>query len=115
MARSRRNLGALDRLVRIEVPSYAADPDGRGDVSSWNLASDGEVWAERRPISVAAKLFGAGEYATATAEYRIHYRADFPPDARIVDDGRELEIVGVPIEADSRREFLRIMTKEKTR
>ena len=102
------NIGAMDRRIKFLEDSDAQDAEGYVTTTSMLIA---EVWAQVIPLR-GAELFEAQQtVAQADTRFRVRYRPDVGPTAKIEYDGRLYNIESV-IEL-GRREALEIMARAR--
>jgi len=99
--------GDLRERVTIQQRAEALDAIGENTGGWVDLAT---VWASAEPLS-GNEYFAAGQQQqTVDVRFRIRYRADVTGLMRVVWRGDAHDIVGPPIDAGGRREYLELMT-----
>ena len=104
--------GAFDQRVTLQVATVTRDAL-QEDIKTW--AKHAEVWARVEPLR-SKEWFAAGQMHVG-ADYRvtIRWRSDLVSTMRVVWRGQPLEIVGIPIDVNGRRENLELMCSSGVR
>jgi SPP1 family predicted phage head-tail adaptor len=96
---------------RVTIQTAAAGTDARwGTVEDWQDVDT--VWAKVVPRAATEVTDAKGQQSTVTHDVTMRYRPDVTSKARLVWQGRTLEIVGV-VDVDARKRELSIEATER--
>lgn len=83
----------MDRRVRLERLTVAADAASGQPVEQWDLVA--EVWADVVPVSGDERWGQQQVVATADTQFRIRWRRDITPLHRIRYDDRDFDVLRI--------------------
>lgn len=87
-----RNLGRLDRKIKIQAPTESRDAGG-GVVQTFSDVA--EVWAEVRPVTSSERFATEAIHSARASVFRVHFINDLSSKCRILYDGLVFEIKGI--------------------
>lgn len=94
----------MDRRITLQRVTHADDGFSSHGQETWSDLMT--VWAEFESVSDSERMRAGGIEASSMARFRIRYSATaagLGPEDRVLFDGREWEVVGIPKEIGRRR------------